>query len=104
MTLSTVKEYVYMALDPHGSEETGVEKQMKMVEAQLNVMQTVFLVIETSSSLEAGILEKGMDIFHLLFNRYFTVALGVHMLESVCNSSFSREIQATNILLSLFYA
>ena len=88
MALSPVKEYVYVALEPQENEEKGVGK---VVEAQLNVMQTVFLVIQTSPSLEADILEKGLDIFRVFFNKYFTEASEVPLWESICIGSSSKE-------------
>ena len=52
---------------------------MEVVEARLNVMQAVFLAIQTSLSLGADILLKGQQVFQTLFNRYFTEALEVPM-------------------------
>lgn len=75
-----------MALEPHGSEERDENKmgseaggQRKVVEARLNVMQAVFLAIQTSPSLGRDILEKGQHIFHALFNKYFTETLEVYL-------------------------
>ena len=52
---------------------------MEVVEARLNVMQAVFLAIQTSLSLGPDILLKGQQVFQTLFNRYFTEALEVPM-------------------------
>ena len=52
---------------------------MEVVEARLNVMQAVFLAIQTSLSLGPDILWKGQQVFQKLFNRYFTEALEVPM-------------------------
>ena len=68
MTLSELKQQVYVALEPQGSERTGIG----MVEAQLNVMQAVFLAIQTCPSLEEDILLKGQQIFQKLFSMHFT--------------------------------
>ena len=74
MTLSTVKKSFY---EPLGSE---VEELWKVVaEAKLNVMQAVFLVIQTSPSLGEEILRKGLHIFQTLLNKYFTKTLEVPM-------------------------
>ena len=79
MTLSMLKQIVHSVLDPQGSKEGEVGKGMEVVEAQLNVMQAVFLAIQTSSSLGADNLEKGQHLFHLLFNKHFTETLEVTM-------------------------
>ena len=71
MTLSAVKKSVY---EPLGSEAGG---QRKVVEAKLNVMQAVFLTIQTSPSLREEILQKGLHIFKTLLNEYFTTTLEV---------------------------
>lgn len=71
MTLSAVKKSVY---EPLGSEAGG---QRKVVEAKLNVMQAVFLTIQTSPTLEEEILQKGLHIFQTLLNKYFTTTLEV---------------------------
>ena len=73
MTLSTVKKSVY---EPLGSEARGL---WMVVEAKLNVMQAVFLTIQTSPSLEEDILQKGLHIFQTLLNEYFTTTLKVPM-------------------------
>ena len=52
---------------------------MEVVEARLNVMQAVFLAIQTSLSLREDILLKGQQVFQTLFNRHFTEALEVPM-------------------------
>ena len=49
MSLSIVKELVYVALDQQESEEDG-KKGMGIMEAQLNVMQGVFLMRTISVS------------------------------------------------------
>lgn len=77
MSLSMLKQHVYEALDPQGSEGKGFGKEMELVEAKLNVMQAVFLAIQTSPSLGEDILEKGKQIFHALFSRNFTETLEV---------------------------
>ena len=74
-----------MALELQGS---GVET----LEAKLNVMQAVFLVIQTSLSLKADSLEKGRGIFLTLFNKYFTEASEVPI-----HDSLSREMQVNDI-------
>ena len=71
MTLSAVKKSVY---EPLGSETGGL---WMMVEAKLNVMQAVFLAIQTSPSLGEEILQKGLHIFQTLLNKYFTTTLEV---------------------------
>ena len=73
MTLSTVKKSVY---EPLGSEARGL---WMVVEAKLNVMQAVFLTIQTSPSLEEDILQKGLHIFQTLLNEYFTTTLEIPM-------------------------
>jgi len=50
---------------------------MEAVEARLNVMQAVFLALQSSPSLERDVLLKGQQIFQSLFNRHFTVNLEV---------------------------
>ena len=73
MTLPAVKKIVY---GPLGSEARG---QRKVVEAKLNLMQAVFLAIQTSPSLETEILQKGLYIFQTLLNKHFTKTLEVSM-------------------------
>ena len=85
MTLPSVKKYVYMALDPQCSEEKRVRKEMELVEAKLNVMQVVFLVIQTSPSLGTDILEKGREILLILISRHFTDTLEVPILGDMAN-------------------
>ena len=65
-----------MALGCEEKREGGI---MEVVEARLNVMQTVFLVIQTSFSLGTDILQKGQQIFQTLFGRHFTNTLEVQM-------------------------
>ena len=48
-----------------------------VVEAKLNVMQAMFLAIQTSPSLGEEILQKGLHIFRTLLNKYFTTTLEV---------------------------
>ena len=69
MDLSMLR-HVYAVLESEG--------ELKMVEAKLNVMQTVFLAIQTSLSLGEDILEKGKQIFQTLFSRHFTDTLEVN--------------------------
>ena len=69
MTLSELKQQVYMALDPQKSE-------IEMLEARLNVMQAVFLVIQASPTLDV---EKGKHVFQMLINKHFTESLEVHL-------------------------
>ena len=71
MTLSAVKKSVYELL---GSEAGSL---WMVVEAKLNVMQTVFMAIQTSPTLEEEILQKGLHIFQILLNEYFTTTLEV---------------------------
>ena len=75
MTLSAVKKSVYESL---GNEVGGL---WKVVEAKLNVMQAVFLAIQTSPSLGEEILQKGLHIFQTLLNEHFTRTLEVPMWE-----------------------
>ena len=75
MTLSELKQQVYVALDPQES----VGKEIEMVEAQLNVMQAVFLAIQSSPFLDVDILEKGQLVFQILINRHFTETLEVYL-------------------------
>ena len=77
MTLSTLKQNVYVALESQTSEGGGVGKEMKIVEARLNVMHAVFLAVQTSSSLGNDILLKAQEIFHTLLDRHFTETLEV---------------------------
>ena len=74
MTLSAVKKSVY---EPLGNKVEGL---WKVVEAKLNVMQAVFLAIQTSPSLGEEILQKGLHIFQSLLNKHFTKTLEVPML------------------------
>ena len=76
MNLSVVKQQVYVALE---SKEGRVGKGMDVVEARLNVMQAVFVAIQTSPTLEEDILLKGQQIFQTLLNRHFTETLEVPM-------------------------
>ena len=75
MTLSAVKKSFY---EPLGSEVEGL---WKVVEANLNVMQAVFLAIQMSPSLGEEILWKGLHIFQTLLDKYFTKTLEVLMWE-----------------------
>ena len=83
MTLSVVKKYVYMTLEPQikRNEEGEVGKEVEVLEAQLNVMHAVFLAIQSSTSLEGegDILLKGQKIFQTLVESHFTETLEVHM-------------------------
>ena len=79
MTLSTLKQNVYVALEPQRSEGGGVGKEMRVVEARLNVMHAVFLAIQASSSLGKDILLKAQKIFQTLLDRHFTETLEVLM-------------------------
>ena len=72
MTLSELKQQVYVALEPQGSGGALVGMRMEVVEARLNVMQAVFLAIQTCPSLEEDILLKGQQIFQKLFSMHFT--------------------------------
>ena len=69
MTLSELKQQVYMALDPQKSE-------MEMLEARLNVMQAVFLAIQASPILDV---DKGQHVFQMLINKHFTESLEVYL-------------------------
>ena len=73
MTLSTMKESVY---GPLGSKAGGL---WIVVEAKLNMMQAVFLAIQTSPFLGEEILQKGLYIFQTLLNKHFTKTLEVPM-------------------------
>ena len=77
MSLPGVKKSVYEALEPQRSEGAVDGMGMKVVEARLNVMQAVFLAIQTSLSLGTDVLEKGQHLFHFLFNAHFTDTLEV---------------------------
>ena len=77
MTLPGVKKCVYEALEPRKSEGAEDGRGMKVVEARLNVMHAVFLVIQTSLSLRTDILDKGQRFFPLLLNEHFTETLEV---------------------------
>ena len=77
MTLSKLKENVYLALESQRSERGGVGEEMKVVEARLNVMHAVFLAIQTSSSLGKDILLKAQKIFQALLDQHFTETLEV---------------------------
>ena len=72
MTVSALKQDIYMALEPQRSEGGGVGKEMEVLEARLNVMQAVFLAIQTSTSLGEDILLKGRKIFQTLLYHHFT--------------------------------
>ena len=72
MSLSIVKKQVYVALEQQESEGEDGKKGMDTVEAQLNVMQGVFLAIQTSLSLKADVLLKAKHIFETLFNKHST--------------------------------
>ena len=74
MTLSVMKKYVYMTLEP---QKNG--KEVEVLEAQLNVMHAVFLAIQSSTSLGEDILLKGQKIFQTLLDSHFTETLEVHM-------------------------
>ena len=78
MTLSELKQQIYVSLEPQRSEGGGGGgRGMEVVEARLNVMQAVFLAIQTSLSLGTDVLEKGQHLFHFLFNAHFTDTLEV---------------------------
>ena len=66
MSLPALKQHVYSALRPHAG------RAMETVEARLNMMQTVFLTLQTKASPTADLLTDVQKIFHALFNRYFT--------------------------------
>ena len=68
MTLPELKQQIYVALEPQGNERAVIG----MVGARLNVMQAVFLAIQSSSLLEEDILLKGQQIFQKLFSIHFT--------------------------------
>ena len=77
MNLSVVKQQVYLALESQRSKEGRLEKRMEAVEARLNMMQAVFVAIQTKPSLGEDILLKGQQIFQTLLNRHFTENLEV---------------------------
>ena len=77
MNLSVVKQQVYLALESQRSKEGRLEKRMEAVEARLNMMQAVFVEIQTKPSLGEDILLKGQQIFQTLLNRHFTENLEV---------------------------
>ena len=66
MSLPALKQHVYSALRPHAG------KAMDTVEARLNVMQTVFLTLQTQPSPTPDLLTDVEKIFQTLFNRHFT--------------------------------
>ena len=76
MCLPSLKQHVYSALSP------GAQPAMAVVEARLNVMQTVFLALRSfSDSARAEpsepLLADSQKIFHTLFNRHFDVDMEV---------------------------
>ena len=70
MCLPALKQHVYSALNPEA------DTAMVTVEARLNVMQTVFLVLQSHSTPSQGeppeaLLTDSQHIFQILFNRHF---------------------------------
>ena len=70
MCLPALKQHVYSALN------TDADPDMVTVEAKLNMMQTVFLVLQShpiSSQADPSevLLIDSQQIFQTLFNRYF---------------------------------
>ena len=65
MCLPALKQHVYSALKP------GATNAMETVEARLNVMQTVFLTLQTLHEPTTDLLGSAQQIFQTLFNRHF---------------------------------
>ena len=67
MTLPNLKQYIYSALGVRG-------KEMNIIEAKLNLMQTTFLTLQISVDLERDddILYKAQHVFRTLFTRHFS--------------------------------
>ena len=70
MCLPSLKQHVYSALSP------TAQPAMAVVEARLNVMQTVFLALRSFSDPAQAepsnsLLADSQKIFHTLFNRHF---------------------------------
>ena len=73
MCLPALKQHIYTALLPVAS------KAMETVEARLNVMQTVFLTLQTKAEPPLDLLSNAQLIFQTLFNRHFTEDIEVHL-------------------------
>lgn len=85
MCLPSLKQHVYSALRPEAT------PAMVVVEARLNVMQTVFLALRSFSDPAQAepsdtLLADSQKIFHTLFNRYFDVDM------EVCRSHVYKQI------------
>ena len=65
MCLPSLKQHVYSALNPKA------DAAMVTVEARLNVMQTVFLTLQTLPEPSNDLLRTSQRIFQTLFNRHF---------------------------------
>ena len=71
MCLPSLKQHVYSALNPKA------DAAMVTVEARLNVMQTVFLILQTLPESSNDLLCKSQQTFQTLFNRHFSVDMEV---------------------------
>lgn len=71
MCLPALKQHVYSALSPKA------DAAMVIVEARLNVMQTVFLTLQTLPEPSDDLLCTSQLIFQTLFNRHFSEDLEV---------------------------
>lgn len=71
MCLPALKQHVYSALNPKA------DAAMVKVEARLNVMQTVFLILQTLPEPSDDLLFTSQLIFQTLFNRHFSEDLEV---------------------------
>ena len=99
MALSTLKQQVYAALELQEGETGEDGMGMNVVEARLNLMQAVFLAVQTSSHLKTDILVKGLQIFHALFNNHFTETLKVFMWVELTHSTCLGSLQYLSYLL-----
>ena len=70
MTLPNLKQYVYSALQG---------KEMNTIEAKLNLMQALFLTLQSSPDLEQDneILCMGQQVFRTLYNGHFNKKMEV---------------------------
>lgn len=92
MCLPTIKQHIYTALSPAAS------RAMETVEARLNVMQTVFLILQTKAEPTLDLVNIAHKIFQTLINTHFAKNLEVLtfvraytllMASSICTYTFS---------------